>query len=171
MTLAELNQIVLHLGNGASASAIRGGVAVETSMGLTPLEGLVMGTRSGDIDPGVLHHLQRDARHVDRRDRRRCSTSDPGSRAWPGSTTSGSWTSGSRPATRGPQLAFDVYVPPARKYVGAYLAVLGRVDAIAFTAGVGENAANVRADTLSGWKASASRWTGSAIGRRSAAPG
>ena len=58
---ADINQIVLHLGNGASISAIRGGVAVETSMGLTPLEGLVMGTRSGDVDPGVLLHLQRSA--------------------------------------------------------------------------------------------------------------
>ena len=59
--LADLNQIVLHLGNGASASAVRGGVAVETSMGLTPLEGLVMGTRSGDVDPGVVFHLVRNA--------------------------------------------------------------------------------------------------------------
>src|SRR5699024_2921226 len=59
--LAEVNTIVLHLGNGASASAVRGGVAVETSMGLTPLEGLVMGTRCGDIDPGVLMHLRRTA--------------------------------------------------------------------------------------------------------------
>ena len=59
--LEDLNQIVLHLGNGASASAVRGGVAVETSMGMTPLEGLVMGTRSGDIDPAVLIHLQRNA--------------------------------------------------------------------------------------------------------------
>ena len=68
--LEDLNQIVLHLGNGASASAVRGGVAVETSMGLTPLEGLVMGTRSGDIDPAVLIHLQRNA-GLSRRRRRR----------------------------------------------------------------------------------------------------
>ena len=59
--LGELKQIVLHLGNGASASAVRGGSAVETSMGLTPLEGLVMGTRSGDVDPGVVFHLLRNA--------------------------------------------------------------------------------------------------------------
>ena len=73
--LAELKQIVFHLGNGASVTAIDGGRSVETSMGLTPLEGLVMGTRSGDIDPAVLFHLARRAGHVDRRPRRPCSTS------------------------------------------------------------------------------------------------
>ena len=74
-----LNQIVLHLGNGASASAIVGGRPVDTSMGLTPMEGLVMGTRSGDIDPGVILHLHRTAgMSVDDIDR--CSTAAPGSR-------------------------------------------------------------------------------------------
>src|SRR5699024_4863998 len=68
---AEVNVIVLHLGNGASASAVRGGRAVETSMGMTPLEGLVMGTRGGDIDPGVLMHLERSA-GMDVAERSRC---------------------------------------------------------------------------------------------------
>jgi acetate kinase len=148
----DLNVIVLHLGNGASASAVRGGVAVETSMGLTPLEGLVMGTRSGDIDPGVLFHLNRTAGlGVDELDEllnRRsglkglCGVNDfrellelRGAGGARGEAAA---------------LAYDVYIHRLRKYVGAYLAVLGRVDAIAFTAGVGENAPSVREDALAG---------------------
>ncbi|BBX21628.1 acetate kinase [Mycolicibacter terrae] len=147
--LAELNTIVLHLGNGASASAVQGGVAVETSMGLTPLEGLVMGTRCGDIDPGVLMHLRRTAdmgvEQLDELLNRRsglkgmCGINDF-------RELLEHIADGSAPA----KLAYDVYVHRLRKYVGAYLAVLGRVDAIAFTAGVGENVAAVREDALTG---------------------
>ena len=145
--VTSLNIIVLHLGNGASASAVRGGVAVETSMGLTPLEGLVMGTRGGDVDPGVLIHLQRsaglDTDQLDTLLNRRsglkglCGVND--FRLVCEQAAAGS------PDAR---LAYDVYVHRLRKYVGAYLAVLGRADAIVFTAGVGENAAGLRADTL-----------------------
>jgi len=146
---AETNLIVLHLGNGASASAVRGGRCVDTSMGLTPLEGLVMGTRSGDLDPAVIFHLQRvggmsmdeidtllnkrsglfglcgdnDMREI----RRRIDEGDEEAR-----------------------LAFDIYIHRLKKYIGAYYAVLGRVDAIAFTAGVGENAAPVREAAVAG---------------------
>ncbi|HEX7322438.1 MAG TPA: acetate kinase [Mycobacterium sp.] len=147
--LAELNTIVLHLGNGASASAVRGGVAVETSMGLTPLEGLVMGTRCGDIDPGVLMHLRRTAgmgvEQIDELLNRRsglkglCGLND--FRELLDQVAAGCGHAA---------VAYDVYIHRLRKYVGAYLAVLGRVDAIAFTAGVGENVAAVRADALSG---------------------
>ncbi|MCT2592473.1 acetate kinase [Streptomyces sp. N2-109] len=146
---AEVNVIVLHLGNGASASAVRGGVCVETSMGLTPLEGLVMGTRSGDVDPAVIFHLFRVAgMSVDEIDillnkksgllglcgdndmreiRRRVDEGDDTAR-----------------------LAFDIYAHRLKKYIGAYYAVLGRVDALAFTAGVGENSAPVREAAVSG---------------------
>lgn len=147
--LDELNTIVLHLGNGASASAVRGGAAVETSMGLTPLEGLVMGTRCGDLDPGVLLHLRRTAgmtiEQLDELLNRHsglkglCGVND--FRELREQVEAGSPTA---------SLAYDVYIHRLRKYVGAYLAVLGRVDAIAFTAGVGENAATVRADALAG---------------------
>ncbi|MFD4576587.1 acetate kinase [Streptomyces sp. NPDC058417] len=145
----EVNVIVLHLGNGASASAVRGGRCVDTSMGLTPLEGLVMGTRSGDLDPAVIFHLARvggmsideidtllnkrsgliglcgdnDMREI----RRRVDEGDERAR-----------------------LAFDIYIHRLKKYIGAYYAVLGRVDAVAFTAGVGENAAPVRAAAVAG---------------------
>jgi acetate kinase len=150
--LGSLSQIVLHLGNGASASAIVGGRPVDTSMGLTPMEGLVMGTRSGDIDPGVITYLWRTAgmsveeietmlnRHAGmlglggeidfRVVRRRIESGDEAA-----------------------QLAYDVYIHRLRKYIGAYLALLGGADVITFTAGVGENDATVRRDGLSGMSA------------------
>ncbi|MEW2318618.1 acetate kinase [Streptomyces bauhiniae] len=145
----EVNVIVLHLGNGASASAVERGRCVDTSMGLTPLEGLVMGTRSGDLDPAVIFHLARvgdmsmdeidtllnkrsglfglcgdnDMREI----RRRVDEGDEAA-----------------------ALAFDIYIHRIKKYIGAYYAVLGQVDAVAFTAGVGENAAAVRAAAVAG---------------------
>ncbi|MFI1162927.1 acetate kinase [Streptomyces sp. NPDC020801] len=145
----DVNVIVLHLGNGASASAVRRGKCVDTSMGLTPLEGLVMGTRSGDLDPAVIFHLQRvggmsmdeidtllnkrsglfglcgdnDMREI----RRRMDEGDQEAR-----------------------LAFEIYIHRLKKYIGAYFAVLGTVDALAFTAGVGENADFVREAAVTG---------------------
>ncbi|MDV7217641.1 acetate kinase [Streptomyces prunicolor] len=145
----DVNVIVLHLGNGASASAVEKGRCVETSMGLTPLEGLVMGTRSGDLDPAVIFHLMRvggmstdeidtllnkksgliglcgdnDMREI----RRRIDEGDEQA-----------------------ELAFDIYIHRLKKYIGAYCAVLGKVDAVAFTAGVGENASAVREAAVAG---------------------
>jgi len=145
----EINTIVLHLGNGASASAVRGGVAVETSMGLTPLEGLVMGTRPGDVDPGVLLHLGRhagmDIAEIDDLLNRRS-----GLKGLSGVNDFREVTERRAAGDEKAALAYDVYVHRLRKYVGAYMAVLGHVDAIAFTAGVGENAAGLRADALAG---------------------
>ncbi|MBB5869779.1 acetate kinase [Allocatelliglobosispora scoriae] len=146
---ADLNVITLHLGNGASACAVTGGRSVATSMGLSPLPGLVMGTRSGDIDPSIVFHLVRVAGmtldEVDdllnkrsgllglsgANDMReviaRCEAGDPAA-----------------------MLAFEVYCQRIKSTVGAYYAQLGRVDAITFTAGVGENSAPVRAAALAG---------------------
>lgn len=144
-----LNTIVLHLGNGASASAVRGGVAVETSMGLTPLEGLVMGTRCGDIDPGILMHLNRTAQlNVTQLDD--LLNRNSGLKGLCGVNDFRELSAQMAAGVPAAKLAYDVYVHRLRKYIGAYLAVLGRVDAIAFTAGVGENAANVREDSLAG---------------------
>ncbi|KZS65180.1 MAG: acetate kinase [Mycobacterium pseudokansasii] len=147
--LETLNQIVLHLGNGASASAIAAGRPVDTSMGLTPLEGLVMGTRSGDVDPSIMWYLWRTANMgVDeiesmlnhrsgmlglagerdfRRLRQMIEQGDPAAR-----------------------LAYDVFVHRLRKYIGAYLAVLGHTDVLTFTAGIGEHDSAVRRDALAG---------------------
>ncbi|MGS0683575.1 acetate/propionate family kinase [Nakamurella sp. GG22] len=150
---AEVKQIVLHLGNGASASAVRFGSAVETSMGLTPLEGLVMGTRSGDVDPGVVFHLLRNAGmsadEVDNLLNRRsgvlglAGVSDFRDLH---AMIAGDDAEQSAAAS----LALEVYCHRVRKYIGAYLAVLGGVDVISFTAGVGENDAAVRAKIVDG---------------------
>ena len=147
--LEEVNTIVLHLGNGASASAVRGGVAADTSMGMTPLEGLVMGTRPGDIDPGALLHLGR-AAGMDVQALDELLNKRSGLKGLSGGNDFREMVEKVAAGDERAKLAYDVYAHRLRKYVGAYLAVLGRVDAIAFTAGVGENVAAIRADALSG---------------------
>jgi acetate kinase len=150
--LGSLSQIVLHLGNGASASAIIGGRPIDTSMGLTPMEGLVMGTRSGDIDPGVITYLWRTAKmsveDIESMLNRRSGMVGLGG-AIDFRVVHQRIESGDEAA----QLAYDVYIHRLRKYIGAYLAQLGGADAITFTAGVGENDAAVRRDALSGMAA------------------
>jgi acetate kinase len=145
----SVNQIVLHLGNGASASAIAGGRPVDTSMGLTPLEGLVMGTRSGDIDPSVVGYLHREAEmSVD--DIESMLNHHAGLLGLAGDRDFRRLRERIENADSAAKLAYDVFIHRLRKYVGGYLAILGRTDAISFTAGVGENAAAVRLDALSG---------------------
>jgi acetate kinase len=147
--LEQLRLIVLHLGNGASAAAIAGGRSIDTSMGMTPLEGLVMGTRSGDLDPAVLLYLQRNAgMTVDQLDdllNRRSGLLGLSGRSDMREVIAAA--DGGDPAAA---LAFDVYAHRVRHYIGAYLALLGGVDAVVFTAGVGENSAPVRAAALEG---------------------
>ena len=145
--LGDLRQIVLHLGNGASATAIDGGRSVDTSMGLTPLQGLVMGTRSGDIDPSLpLVLAQREGwtpAQIDAFLNKRSGML--------GLTGAGDMRDIEERCARGDaeaQVAFDVYIHRLRAYIGAYLAQLGGVDVISFTAGVGENSATVRAAAL-----------------------
>jgi acetate kinase len=146
--LESLNQIVLHLGNGASASAIAGGRPVDTSMGLTPMEGLVMGTRSGDLDPGIITYLWRTAgmsvEDIESMLNRRSGVMGLGG-AIDFRILHQRIESGDAEA----RLAYDVYIHRLRKYIGAYLALLGHTDVITFTAGVGENDALVRRDALS----------------------
>lgn len=147
--LASLRQIVLHLGNGASASAIAGGRPVETSMGLTPMEGLVMGTRSGDVDPGILTYLVREA-GMSIEDIETMLNRRSGVRGLGGEIDFRVLHQRIAAGEAAAQLAYDVYIHRLRKYIGAYLAVLGGADVISFTAGVGENDAVVRRDALSG---------------------
>lgn len=145
--LRELKQIVLHLGNGASITAIDGGLSVETSMGLTPLEGLVMGTRSGDIDPSVMLVLAR-------REEMTPSQLDDflnrrsGVLGIAGVSDMRDIVDRRAAGNGAAMLAFDVYVHRLRAYLGAYIAQLGGVDVISFTAGVGENSPLVRAAAL-----------------------
>jgi len=145
----SLKLIVLHLGNGASVCAIDGGRSVETSMGMTPLEGLVMGTRSGDIDPAVLFHLNRKTgmgfAEID-------ELLNRGSGLL-GLSGRGDMRDVQKAAASGDEaavLALEVYLHRIRGYVGSYYAQLGHLDAIVFTAGVGENNPLVRARALEG---------------------
>ena len=146
----DTNLIICHIGNGASVCAVQNGVSVDTSMGLTPLEGLVMGTRCGDIDPAIAFYLMRETEMsvdeidnalnkksgligitgnlVDRRDI--ASAADAGDAK--------------------ARLAIDIESYRLRKYIGAYAAVVGRVDAVIFTAGVGETQATIRANAIDG---------------------
>jgi acetate kinase len=147
--VGEVNLIVLHLGNGASACAIEGGRSVETSMGLTPLEGLVMGTRSGDVDPAVPEYLGRVA-GLDAAGVSDALNQQSGLLGLAGSNDLRDVWAAINRGDVDARLAIDVYCHRIRKYVGAYYAVLGQVGAVVFTAGVGEHDAGVRELALSG---------------------
>jgi acetate kinase len=147
--LASTNTIVLHLGNGASASAVQGGECIDTSMGLTPLEGLVMGTRSGDIDPAVLFHLSRQGGYtIDQLDD--LLNRKSGMLGLSGYTDMRDVHDAVAAGDDKVRTALDVYYHRIKGYVGNYYAQLGRVDVIAFTAGIGENDDIVRAGALKG---------------------
>jgi acetate kinase len=147
--LEECRLIVLHLGNGASATAVDGGRSVETSMGFTPLEGLVMGTRSGDVDPALPAHLHRHLGwSVDDIDR--MLNRESGLKGLVGHNDFREVVRLRDEGDRAACVTFDIYCHRIRKYVGAYYAVLGQVDAVVFTGGIGENSAPVREGALSG---------------------
>ncbi len=142
--LRELKQIVLHLGNGASVAAIDGGLSVETSMGLTPLEGLVMGTRSGDLDPSILLVLAR-REEMSPGELDSFLNKRSGMLGLAGVSDMRDIEDRRAAGDGAASLAFDVYIHRLRAYLGAYIAQLGGVDVISFTAGVGENSPLVRA--------------------------
>eukprot|EP00466_Bigelowiella_natans_P011461 jgi/Bigna1/41598/e_gw1.54.31.1 len=145
------NLIILHLGSGASMCCVKGGISIDTTMGMTPAEGLVMGTRSGDIDPGILVYLMEQggysATEVD-------SILNKQSGILGLSRASNDFRALSAAAADGnadAKLAFDVFVERVRKYLGSYIVKLGgEVDAVVFTGGVGENAGDIRARVLEG---------------------
>ncbi len=143
----SFNQIVCHLGNGASISAIRNGVAVDASMGLTPLAGLVMGTRSGDVDPG-LHLFMSQRLGMTLAEVDSLLNKKSGIFGMSGVTDFRDLFELIDEGDEDAKLAFDVYIYRLLSYIGSYVAVLGGVDALTFTAGVGENAAQVRAAVL-----------------------
>ena len=140
----ELKLITCHLGNGASITAIDGGKSVDTSMGFTPLEGLVMGTRCGDIDPALVPYIMEreklGTKEID-------SIMNKNSGMLGLTETSNDMREIEQEAARGSErhrLAIEIYCHRVRKYIGAYMAALGRVDAIVFTGGIGENSRLVR---------------------------
>ena len=148
LTLEQTNIISLHLGNGCSAAAIREGRSIDTSMGMTPLEGLVMGTRSGDVDPALVAFIA-DKEHVSADDIEKLLNTQSGLFGVSGIS------SDMRTLTqhfRNPraQLAIEMFCYRARKYIGAYLAAMGGADAIVFTGGIGENSPEIRARICDG---------------------
>ncbi len=139
-----INCITIHLGNGCSMTAVRQGLSVDTSMGLTPLEGLVMGTRTGDFDPAILFYLA--GRGYDMNSLNKLCNKQSGLLGISGeSNDMRTLLDRSAQGDRRSKLAIDVFCYRIKKYLGMYFAVLGRVDAIVFTGGIGENAAAVRA--------------------------
>lgn len=148
----DVRQITLHLGNGASCSAIDGGKAIDTSMGLTPLAGLVMGTRTGDIDPGVIFHLHRSAgMSIDQIDN--LVNRQSGLKGISGVNDFRELGKLIEQGDEDAKLAYEIYIHQLRRYIGSYMLELGGADAITFTAGVGENAAPVRRDAMANLEA------------------
>jgi acetate kinase len=148
--------ISLQLGAGCSITAVAEGVPQDTSMGFSPLEGLVMATRSGDLDPGLLLHLLR-AEKMSIAELDHLLNQESGLRGMTGESEMHKLLTSSEPAA---QLAIDLYCYRARKYIGAYLAVLGGVDAILFGGGVGEHASEIRERILAGME-----WAGIVLDR------
>ena len=150
--IEETKIITAHVGNGVSITAVDGGKSVDTSMGLTPLGGVMMGTRTGDIDPAIIPYLMQytedfntpeDISHVLNRESGLMGVSGKSSDM---RDVIAAMEEGDHDAT----LAYEMYVDRIQKHIGQYLAVLNGADAIIFTAGIGENAANVREDVISG---------------------
>lgn len=147
--LAELRIVTLHLGNGASAAAVDRGRSIDTTMGFTPLAGLLMGTRAGDVDPGVLLHLLRSGSDVEALDhllQRRSGLLGLSGVSNDMRDVRAAADAGEDAA----RAALEVFAYRIRKTIGAYAAAMGGLDAIAFTGGIGENDARVRAEALVG---------------------
>ena len=141
--------ITLHLGNGASAAAIDGGKCMDTSMGMTPLEGLIMGTRSGDIDPAIPFYLAREA-DMSIQELDDLLNKSSGLKGICGENDMRTITQKAGEGDRQAELALRMFCYRIRKYTGAYLAALGGADCIVFTGGIGENSAVVRKNAMNG---------------------
>ena len=151
--LNRVNLITLHLGNGASATAIKSGKSIDTSMGLTPLEGLMMGTRCGDIDPAIIpflsHTHEMSIERIDKMLNKEsglkgiCGTNDMREVIIQSEENDPLWI-----------LALEMYTHRIKKYIGAYTAILGRVDAVIFSGGIGEHAQKLREMVCEGLEAS-----------------
>jgi acetate kinase len=147
--LSALNLITLHLGNGASAAAVKGGKSIDTSMGMTPLEGLIMGTRCGDIDPAIIFYLKRKT-GLARDEVETLLNKDSGLKGICGVNDMRQIEELARTGNSQAQLAIEMVCYRIKKYIGAYYAVLGRLDALVFTAGIGEKSPLIRAGACRG---------------------
>jgi acetate kinase len=148
--LSEVNLIILHLGNGASAAAIQGGRSIDTSMGMTPLEGLVMGTRCGDIDPAsVIFLVEKEKTTPQEIDK--VLNYKSGLKGISGiSNDVREIKKAASEGHRRARLALDIFAYRIRKYIGSYIAAMGGADAIIFTAGIGENETSTRQAIVKG---------------------
>ncbi|HEY7406424.1 MAG TPA: acetate kinase [Candidatus Angelobacter sp.] len=149
----ETNLITLHLGNGCSAAAIRAGRSVDTSMGMTPLEGLVMGTRSGDLDPAIVNTIATNE-GISTHEVETLLNTQSGLLGISGLTNDMRvlYREAKEHQDRRARLAIDIFCYRAKKYVGAFLACMGGAEAIAFTGGIGENSAEIRAQICEGFE-------------------
>ncbi|MDD5561480.1 MAG: acetate kinase [Candidatus Omnitrophica bacterium] len=148
--LNKLKLISCHLGNGCSITAVDKGRSIDTSMGFTPLEGLVMGTRCGDVDPALVTHIMT-KKKIDSRVMECILNKESGLKGISGiSNDMRSLEAKAKAGNKRAELAIDIFVYRIRKYIGAYLSVLGGLDALIFTAGIGENQASVRGSICRG---------------------
>ena len=147
--LEALNLITIHLGNGASMAAVKKGKCIDTSMGMTPLAGLVMGTRSGDVDPAIpfflADHLKMSFKDIDN-----LLNKDSGLKGICGTNDMRKVIEKREAGDKRAEIALDLYTYRIKKYIGAYFAALGYLDGIVFTAGIGENSPQIRAGCCSG---------------------
>ncbi|MCB0495507.1 MAG: acetate kinase [Cyclobacteriaceae bacterium] len=147
--LESINLITIHLGNGASMAAVKNGKSIDTTLGLTPLPGLVMGTRSGDIDPGVLFYLNETLGYT-LPEIKDLLNKESGLKGLSGENDMRGITERAEKGDKDAQLAIAVYTYRIKKYIGSYIAAIGKVDALIFTAGVGENSPVIRALSVEG---------------------
>ncbi len=148
-TPEQCKLITLHLGNGASAAAIRDGKSIDTSMGFTPLEGLVMGTRPGDIDAGILLYLMEE-KGLDGKTLEQLLNHESGLKGLCRTNDMREILTRKARGDRQAKLAFEMFCYRIKKYIGAYTAILGHVDAVVFAGGIGEHSATVRQEVCSG---------------------
>ena len=146
---SKFNCITLHLGNGASIAAIKNGKCIDTTMGLTPLEGLMMGTRCGSLDPAIMPFLMRNA-NLSGEEVDNIMNKKSGLLAIGGTNDMREIEKRMDAGDENAKLAFDMFVLRVKKYIGSYIAILGQIDAIIFTAGIGENDARVREAVCNG---------------------
>jgi acetate kinase len=147
---SRLKLITCHLGNGCSITAVKNGKSVDTSMGFTPLEGLLMGTRCGDIDPAILLYIMNKERRTTTQ-MKKLLNEESGLKGLSGfSNDMRDILKAKKEGNKQAQLAFSVFCYRIKKYIGAYAAVMGGVDAIIFTAGIGENVKQVRGEATKG---------------------
>ena len=147
--LESTNIISIHLGNGASMAAVKNGKSIDTSLGMTPLPGLVMGTRSGDIDPAIIFYLNEEL-GMPLKEIKNMLNKDSGMKGLTGNNDLRQITEDAENGNKEAQLALEIYTYRIKKYIGSYLAIIGYVDAIVFTAGVGENSAIIREMSVAG---------------------